>query len=97
MALQCGIMVMPYSNNKRVTKEYKYTIYQYITFICHFLLLLHFPFLTLVSCYFCYSFVTQKQKYFLSLLLYQTRINHEQRSENKRANPYQNQETEQWK
>lgn len=59
MALQCGIMVMPYSNNKRVTKEYKYTIYQYITFICHFLLLLHFslpyPCFLLLLLLVCYS------------------------------------------
>ena len=78
---------------KNINTLYINILHSFVIFYCYFI----FPFLTLVFCYFCYSFVTQKQKYFLSLLLYQTRINHEQRSENKRANPYQNQETEQWK
>lgn len=43
----------------KITKEYKYTIYQYITFIYHFLLLLHFslpyPCFLLLLLLVCYS------------------------------------------
>lgn len=45
---------------KNTNTLYISTLHLYIIFYCYFI----FPFFTLVSCYFCYSFVTRKTKIF---------------------------------